>query len=115
MNEVLVDELIHEHFAHAFDIHGAARGEVADGPFQLGWTGDVFTAPRDELGIARNRSTAGGTLAVDVLEEIERLRVLGPLLLHEADDGGDDFARLLNYDDVADADVFALDLFLVVE
>src|ERR1017187_8112930 len=108
MNEVLVDELIHEHFAHAFDIHGTARGEVADGAFQLGWTGDVFTAPRDELGIARNGAFAHRTFAVEILVEFELLSLTRSLLRH-ADDRRDDLSCFLNDNRVADLDFLSLD------
>ena len=88
---------------------------MADGAFQLRGAGDVFTTPRNEFRVARNRSAAGGAFAVDMLEEIELFGVARPFLLHDSDNGGDDFAGLLDDDRVADADVLALDFLLVVE
>src|SRR5437868_4864573 len=99
MNEVLVDELIYEHFAHAFDIHGPTGGEMTDGAFQLGRTGDVFATPRDEFRVARDWAFAHRTFAVEILVEFELLSLTRSLLRH-TDNRRDDLSRFLDDDRV---------------
>jgi len=71
-------------------------------------------APGDELGVAPDGSAAGRTPVVDVLRQIKRPGSAGALVRDNGDDGRDYLAGLLDDHRVADPDVLALDLFLVV-
>ena len=114
-DEAFFDELVNEGFAEAFDVHGGASGEVADGAFDLGGAGDVFAAPGDEFGVAVDGAAAGGADAADVGEEVEGGGVGRPEGGNDVDDGGNDLSGFFDDDGVADADVFAADFFFVVE
>ena len=114
-HQAAFDKFIGHDSTHAFDIEGAAGGKEFQTPRVVCAGQHVLTAPGDELGVARDRSAADGTFAVDVFDKIERLGVLWAFLFYDADDCGNYFAGLLDDHGVADADVLAFDFFFVVQ
>ena len=70
----------------------------------------VDATDRSQFRIAENFTPAGWTL----LRHLEFLLLPRARLGIHADHGGDDFTRFFDKDPVADADVFAGNLFLVV-
>src|SRR5258706_2006092 len=114
LNESLIHELVNKHLTHALDVHRATRSEMTDGALELCGTGDVLTAPRDELRVAMNRAFAHRAFMIEILVEFELLSLLCPLLCY-ANDCGDDLAGLFNDDCVTDLNFFAIDFLLVVQ
>src|SRR5204862_276192 len=75
----------------------------------------IFADPPGVIGIAPHGSTAGRAFPADMREKIEGLRGGGTFLRDHANDRGNDFARLLDDDGVADAYVFAADFIFIVQ
>jgi len=67
------------------------------------------------LRIAPDLTSADRTFAVNVFQESKCLRRPRAFRFHNLDDGGNYFAGFFNHDGVADTNVFALDLVLVVQ
>ena len=110
-DQAFLEELVDERLSQSVDVHGPARGEMEDGfpdPGRAGRvdaSGDGFSfRPED------GRSADGALLGPG-----EGFLFSRPPLLHHRNDVRDDVAAPLEEDDVADADVLAPELVLVVE
>jgi hypothetical protein len=58
VNETLLDQLIDQRLAQAFDVHGVARGEVLEAPAKPGGTRRVLAAPNHLFFIASKLAAA---------------------------------------------------------
>ena len=75
----------------------------------------ILTSPGHELRVAMNGAAADRTLTVDIVEEIEGLGTRRPLRFDHFHHRWNHFARFLDHDGVADANVFAPDFIFVVQ
>ena len=115
IDQAMLDELVGDDAAEAFDIEGAAFGEIFEPARLLRGARGIFADPPGVIGVAPHGRAAGRAFPADVREKIEGLRVGGTFLRDHANDRGDDFAGLLDNDRIADADVFAADLVFIVQ
>src|SRR5207249_3074021 len=111
LDELRLDELMHELVAEPVDVHGVLAGEVADSAFELGRTGDVDAAVVDAAFLALNVPATARTGA----RHPERAFLASPPFRKRPEHVRDDVARALDKHLVADADILALDLVHVVE
>ncbi len=104
-------ELVDELLAEPLDVHGAPAAEVPQGLPHDGRAGRVDAAQHHlaflaHRGVAADRTVRGHD---------ERRRAVGPLLEHDPDDFRNDVAAFLDDDRVADPDVLARQVLVVVE
>ena len=111
LDQTLVDQLVDHRRAESFDVHRAAVGKEAKPFLELGRTGRVDAADVHAAFVALDRTAANRT----PLRERELLLFAGPFLQNDADDVGNDLARLFDHHRVADANVFAADFVGVVQ
>ena len=109
--ESLVDERRGDFVAEPLDVQRVARGEVREARDELRGAEEIRAADGDFALGARNGRAADRTR----LRHAEFDLRAGALLRQDGDDRGDDFARLLDQDVVADADVLSADVVLVVQ
>ena len=98
--------------AEPLDVHRVARHEMAEPLDLLRRADQAAGAAAHDLALLAHRMAAADRADG---REFERLRVRRPLLQHHRDDLRDDVARALHDHGVADADVLARDLVLVVQ
>ena len=114
-HQTAFDQLRDERFAAAFDVHRAARTPMLDPAADLGRTIGVGAAPDGSLAFGGcalgNLRAALGTF----LGETKGLLVSRSFVGEDAHDFGNDFARLLDHDPVADPHVEASNLVVVVQ
>src|SRR6266511_3437832 len=96
-------QLVRHDPADAFDVECTARSKKFDASRRLCRALKNFAAPGNELRVAANRTATDRTLAVNVFDKIERLRIARPFSFHPLDNSRDDFASLFNHYGVADA------------
>src|SRR5207302_11095673 len=106
---------IRDNASNTFDIERAAGREKFQSSRRLRRTLEVFATPSHKFRIASDLTATNRTLAMNVFEEIKRLRSARPFRFHYFNHGGNHFAGLFDHYRVADANVFALDLVLVVQ
>src|SRR5207244_12370636 len=99
----------------ALDIQRAPRPQKPPSPRRVRRAENIFTAPRDKLRIAPDLPPTDGAFAMDVLEKIERLGIARPFRLNNFDHCRNHFTGFFDHNRIADANVFALDLVLVVQ
>jgi len=99
-------------FAEPFDVEAVARDEMPEPLDGLCRTDQpTGAAPRHLARLAHREAAADRT----VVGKQVRLRILRPAVEHDRDDLGDHVAGALDHDGVADADILARDLVLVVQ
>ena len=107
-----LQQLVGQRLAQALDVHGAAAGEVREQAEDLGRAGAVgavASSPRPRgrtTGVAADRALG---------RHLEDLLLARALAQHRPDDLRDDLAGALDDHGVADADVLAPDVVLVVQ
>ena len=110
-HEALAEENVGKALAQALDVHGAARGEVLDEADLLLRAGEIGAVGVGGVLLALDGRVAGGAgrrHGEDALAAVAQAH-------DRRDHLGDDIARALDDDRVADADVLAVDVLLVVE
>ena len=105
------DQLVDQLVAEAVDVHGAAAAEVADALLDLRRAGGVDAA-RDRLAFRLDRLAAAHRAVVG---QAVLLLVSGAFLDDHLHHVGNDVTGALDQHPVADPDVLAVDLVLVVE
>ena len=112
MHEPGIDQLIDQLLAEAFDVHRAAAREMQQRLLALRGTEEAACAARDRfVGETRDCRPAFGALR----RHHERLRIARTLFRHDADDFGDHVAGTAHDHGIADVDILAPDLILVVQ
>jgi hypothetical protein len=111
VDEAVLDELVDEDVAEAFDIHLAAMAEPAEALFELGGASRIQAANIGRIGFLLDFFAAGGA-GRGGLDGFGTLRAF---FQNGFDDVGDDFAGALDDDGVAEVEVEACDLVDVVE
>jgi hypothetical protein len=104
-------QLRHHHFAKTLDVHRAARSEMLDSPPHLGRALRIDAAHRHLRRILHHRAAAFWTF----YRHPKFLFRSGAQILPHVHHRGNDFARFLDDNGIADANVFACDLFFVVQ
>src|SRR6266550_4468353 len=111
MNQTLLDQLLDQFLAQAFDIHGAARAKKFQTLFELRWTGDTNATIGGFAFFAEYFRAANGT----VVRHDELSFSAGAFLFEHLHNVRDNIAGALDDDGVADADIFAFDLVHVMQ
>src|SRR5205823_9529620 len=117
-DELVVVKFLDHLLAHAFDIEGIARHEVPEALNPLRRTDEPAGAASygiDLAGLLVDIAHRVASAYRTGLREMIGFGTVWPLFGDEAQDLRNDIARSLHDDGVADADVFALNLILVVE
>ncbi len=109
--ETGVDQLIDHDGTKALDVHGAPAGIVAKLAAHLLRANGVGAEDFHFASLMRDGRIAGRA----VVRHDEGDFVAGAFFGEDTNDRRDDFARFLDHDEIADANVFSLDLLLVVK
>ena len=104
-------DLLGDRRPEPFDVHGVPAREVGDPRLRLGRTGRVAATPRHLFAHARERGFAHRAGR----RHLEGRRPVLPLVQVGRNDLGDHVSALFDPHGIADAQVLAADLFLVVE
>src|SRR5712692_5840959 len=109
--EAFPHELIHELLAQTLDVHRPPAAEVPQGLADDSRARGIDAAGRDLPLLARDRIAADGTPG----RHLEGRRPGWTLVQKDTDDLRDDISSLLDHDRVADADVLAREILVVVQ
>ena len=111
IDQLAVHKLVHQHIAQSLNVHGAAGREMADPSLDLGRALKIL-APYSDLPFPPGRwFGAFGTCG----RHLEHPFIARPSANQHLNDGGYDLARLLDQHAIANADILALNLALIVQ